>query len=438
MKKYVVLLGLLGIVPAFAGEGYTTRYASSCKTCGAGTVRSGQNGAYKTTSGATSRYNNTITNNFYYTQPVGGTPRNYARSGETPRNYYTPNRARSEDYREYVEPQRKSYEKTSYSSQTRKFFLAHPFFQPTEGKFGSVTDLSYATNNFTFDVLNASVVDIDAASTTYGQTIAMGTVMLKGKQETTQIAVKEDFSYGITDTLSLLGMVQYDRTEVSLKDWSDGTPGDTLKDSGVNIFGLGLQYRFVDDNKWIAMAEASFQHQKDTANTLILDVKAGYKIHKSTLYGLGRVGYSDLTKGDIYGAYVSDKTGDWLMLSYETDVDSVVYVEGGIGIFSVINKYMTLNGELIYGSYDWHNQLSLKGAVGFQPADTFALNLYAMTALYDSADGKVLKYMNYDRNPDTTNFPAAAQGTTLVYTTGDYKIKEYSEWKIGIQGILYF
>ena len=61
-----------------------------------------------------------------------------------------------------------------------------------------------------------------------------------------------------------------------------------------------------------------------------------------------------------------------------------------------------------------------------------------MRALYDSADGKVLKYMNYDKNPDTTNFPTAAQGTTLVYTTGNYKIKEYDEWKVGVQAILYF
>ena len=66
---------------------------------------------------------------------------------------------------------------------------------------------------------------------------------------------------------------------------------------------------------------------------------------------MARVGYSDLTKGNIYGAYVDDSTGDYIMLSYKTDVKDIIYAEGGLGVFSVLNKYFTLNGELIYGHY---------------------------------------------------------------------------------------
>ena len=90
-----------------------------------------------------------------------------------------------------------------------------------------------------------------------------------------------------------------------------------------------------------------------------------------------------------------------------------------------------MNGELIYGHYDWHDQLNIKGAFGWQPGDMFALNLYGMMSLYDSASDKTKQYFNYDLNPD-------GYATSVVYTTGDYKIKDYNEWKIGVQAILYF
>ena len=430
MKKYVLFFVLLGIMPAFAAESGAGRYSGSYEA-----TRAVRTNTYKTSGGTKSKYNNTITNNFYYNG--GGQPYGYQRSRSS-NLYYTGNREeRANDYRQYAArpvAERKS-SASSYSSQTRKYFLAHPFFQPTEGRFGSVTDLSYGMNKFKFDFLNASVQDIDSASATHGQVIT-GVVNLNGTSETTQFAVKEDFSYGITDTLSVLGMVQYDSTKITLKDWSSGDDSNSISDSGINVYGLGLQYRFVDNDDWIAMMNASFQHQKDTANSLIFGIKAGRKIDKTTVYGLARLGYSDLTKGDTYGSYVSDKSGDWLMLAYKTNVDSVVYVEGGLGAFTV------LNSELVYGSYDWHNQLSVKGAIGFQPEDSFALNLYASASLYDSAKGKVLKYMNYDKDPtkypEDTNGTQYLTGSHLLYTTGDYKIKDYNEWKVGIQAIFYF
>ena len=98
---------------------------------------------------------------------------------------------------------------------------------------------------------------------------------------------------------------------------------------------------------------------------------------------------------------------------------------------------------MIYGHYDWHEQLNIKGAIGWQPGDMFALNLYASTSIYDSAKGKTKEYMNYDVNPGPDDYPTlngVPQFTDshLLYTTGDYKINSYNEWKIGIQGILYF
>ena len=171
-------------------------------------------------------------------------------------------------------------------------------------------------------------------------------------------------------------------------------------------------------------------------------VKAGYKIDRTTVYGVGRIAYTNLIENDIYGIYVDNNTGDYLMLSYNTDVKNILQIEGGIGAFAVLNKYFTLNGELMYGHYDWHNQLNIKGAIGWQPADSFALNIYASTSLYDSAKGKTRQYMNNDINP--TIYPEDSSGNPQftdskhLYTVGDYKIKDYNEWKIGVQAILYF
>ena len=427
MKKYTLVFVLAALIPFVSAD------ASEYRKSGYTTSSQTRTSSYKTTS--TSRknggYRNVITNNFYYNQQPAQTV------------YYKPAQKTSTNsgYYKSSAKQTKSVKK-SYSSQERKYFLAHPFFQPLKGKFGSVTDFSYAHNAFKFDMLNGTVYNIGSATVPTPK-LPLGIANLSGKAETAQYVVKEDFSYGITDTLSIIGMVQYDKTKVKFKDWSDPTLGtDSKSDSGLNIFGIGLQNRFVDNAEWIAMASGYYQYQKDTANTFIGDLKVGYKIDRTTVYGLGRVGYSHLIKGNTYGMYIDDATGDYVMLSYKTNVDNVVYVEGGVGAFAVLNKYFTLNGEMIYGHYDWHQQLNIKGAIGWQPGDMFALNLYASTSLYDSAKGKTKEYMNYDVNPD--GFPQDENGTSyftdskLLYTTGDYKINSYNEWKIGIQGILYF
>ena len=420
MKKYTLALVLMAILPMFDAVAYNRSPRRSSSYSAAQPVSTS---TYKNTTASrrTGGHVNTIQNNFYYT-------------GNT--SYYNGNNRTYKSYRpnyEYM-PETRSVSERSYparSSQMRKFFLAHPFFQPLKGKFGSVTDVSYSKNAFNFDVLDGKVLDIDPTSSTYNTVIASGNVGISGKQETSQFAVKEDFSVGLSDTLAIVGMAQYDKTKIKFKDWSDESPSDDYSDSGLNIFGAGLQYRFVDNDEWIAMMAGFFQHQKDTANTLIGELKVGYKVARTTLYGLGRLGYSDLIEGDTYGAFVKAADGDWLMLSYNTGIKDVLYVEGGVGAFAVLNKYFTLNGELIYGHYDWHQQMSIKGAIGCQPGDMFALNLYASTSLYDNAKNKVNKYMNYDVNP-------VGVSSDLVYTTGEYKIKDYNEWKIGVQAILYF
>lgn len=426
MKKCVFALIMGALVPVVSFAAYNNEpqpYFSDRQTVKTST--------YKTTN--TNRKSNSGSN--YYTQSgqrrttsAKTSNTGYSDASYTKSNYY--NSSNDSSYKKQKTTVRKSY-----ATQERKFFLAHPFFQPLKGHVGSVTDFSYAQNRFNFDVLNGNVFGLDPNITDeYGYNLGLSVIPVSGKQETSQFVVKEDLSYGLTDSLALVLMAQYDKTKVSFKDWSGGEENNTNTDSGLNLFGIGLQNRFVDDTDWIVMGELFFQHQKDTANTLIGTVKAGYKVDRTTFYGLGRVAYTNLIDGDIYGAYVKDNTGDWLALTYHTNVKDIFQFEGGLGAFAVLNKYFTLNGEMVFGYYDWHNQLNIKGAIGWQPADMFALNLYASTAIYDSAKGKTKEYMNYDVNPELPS----GYYSTLTYTNGDYKIKDYNEWKIGVQAILHF
>ena len=439
MKKCIFILAFLGLMPVVSAFGYEYQDSSTQYT----TTRAGSK-SYKRTNTVrkVGGYHNTINNNFYYGQPpVQQQQRPVVEPEPMVREY-----AEQEPEPEYVQPvvktERKEEKKVEYTTQTRKYFLAHPFFQPLKGSLGSVTDIAYAKNNFKFNIQDGTFYDLDVPVPTGYEPFVYGTVDVNGKASASQLLVKEDISFGLTDNLALMLMAQYDKTKVNIGDWDNNEPSNKVSHSGLNLFGIGLQSRFVDNDEWIAMASGFFQHQKDTANTFIVDLKAGYKISKTTVYGLARLGYTSLIDAEMYGMLWDDPSGDWLALTYNTDVKDVFYLEGGAGFFSVLNKYMYMGGELIYGYYDWHNQLNIKGTIGFQPSDSFALSLYASTSLYDSAKNKVRKYINYDVNPDpvvdNNGDPVTNPNSTKGYTVGDYKIKNYNEWKIGVQAILYF
>jgi hypothetical protein len=287
----------------------------------------------------------------------------------------------------------------------RKYYLAHPFFQPLQGRFGLIADLGYAANSFDFREPTLAPID--------------------GVFDMTQFNAKFDLSYGITDTFAVMGMARYDSTKYQI-DWTDfNEPDDELKDSGLNIFGLGAQWRFADTEKWIGMLSGYFEHQVDQANSLILDLKGGYKIGRSTIYGLARGWYVDFD-GDAYGVGMIDDEKA-MLLAYQVGKSNAMYLEGGVGIFSVLQEDWTGNIEMIFGDYDWHNQLSLKGAIGWQPGDNFALNLYGKIALMDSADG--------DNVDMFWNEPGVTNGLEKIGMT---KIDGYSDYAIGVQAIFYF
>lgn len=336
-------------------------------------------------------YSTNPTRNYYTTAPVTTRTTTYTTA---PKRYETTRTTRSESVRTDV---------------VRKYYLAHPFFQPTAGKFGSITDFSYGSNSY--DVaFEPGVLSDDFAAF-----------------DSTHFTVKEDLSFGITDRFAIMGMVQYDKSKYEL-DWSlPDTPDDKSDDSGINLYGVGLQWRFVDNDKWIATLSGYFQHQKDVANTYIADIKAGYKVGRSTIYGLARGWYVDID-GNSYGVGMDGENGAGLFIAYDTDVSKTFYIEGGAGVFSVLSEDWTINGELVYGDYDWHNQLWGKLAIGWQPGDSFALNLYGKIALTDSADGQDQGFWWIEPDNGIEEWTYAGQAT----------LESYAEWSVGIQAILYF
>jgi hypothetical protein len=330
--------------------------------------------------------------------------------------YYTQPSKRSELYKEYdgksaADTKRVSRAETLRAELKRKYYLAHPFFQPLKGKIGSMTDLFYSANSYDF-----------AINQTFGSPLSD----TNAKWKMSQISVKEDLSFGITDRLAVLGMARYDSSKYKI-DWKNpSTPDDSMSDSGINLYGLGLQWRFVDDSDWIATLSGYYQRQVDMANTFVLDLKGGYKVASSTIYGVAR-GWLVNFDNNSYGNGL-ENGGVGSFIAYKVGDKSATYFEGGLGVFSVLDQDWTLNLEAILGNYDWHNQASAKAAIGWQPGNSFALNLYAKTSLYDSANGKNLDF--YFKEP--------LQGLIDYTKLGTAKIENYSEWSVGLQATLYF
>ena len=404
LSLFAAVAVLLGATPVMAATNSGTRAASSADLTGAPAVRERTQVNYEkyTTRTSTKTYDQADAANIYYTTPAN----------------------RSELYKQYdagngTATVRTTRAETYRTELRRKYYLAHPFFQPTKGKFGSVTDLSYNSNSYDLALTPADGVALSDPN---------------GKWDMSQFSIKEDFSYGITDRLAVLAMARFDMSDYKF-DWAlPQTPDDTMDDNGINLLGLGLQWRFVDTTDWIATASAYYQYQQDVSNNIVLDLKAGYKISSSTIYGLVRGWYLNFD-GNSYGNGVTGKTAEGedatFYLAYNTDADNTFYVEGGVGVFSVLDEDWTLNVEAILGNYDWHNQASLKAAIGWQPNDWFALNLYGRMAVWDSANGKDLSFWQTDTNPDSPYY-------TQLIRMGEANLDNYSDFSVGLQAIFMF
>ncbi len=444
MKKtlfgVVGVLSVLAVLDANAATNFGARAASSADLTGAPATRTRETVNYQKykTRTTTKTYETKDAADLYYAQPASRSALYKQYEG-----------ANSSSARAMKTTKRTTRSEKVVDKLTRKYFIAHPFYQPLGGVFGSVTDFSYTMAGYDFKinqtvpVWNPSldVPAFDLAWNGHG-----------GNWDFKRFSVKEDFSYGITDTFALMGMLEFD-SDTSKFEWDDNSADDKYEDDGINLFGVGGQWRFLDTEDWIGMASAYYQHQKDVSNNFLMELKAGYKVSTSTIYGLVRGWYLDL-EANSYGNGVKGQyqyeidgvnyTGDAMMyIPYQVGDDSAMYIEGGLGVFSVLNEDWTLNVEGIFGNYDWHNSASIKGAIGWQPNDNFALNLYARTVFYDSADGKTLDFYWMEQPVDLgggSYVPQLQDGKFMTSLTklGTVDLDNYAETTIGLQVMFQF
>ena len=427
MKKQLsVIVGALAILAtsnAYSETNWGTRSGSSVNLSSTPSTRTRENINYKKYQTTKRTYTTKDSGDLYYTKP--------ANRSALYKEYTGANSSRATETKTTV---RKVRSETARTTAKRKYFLAHPFFQPLGGKFGSITDLSYTNSSYDFT--------INQTATLYNSADTPTSINGLGATWTTdQTTIKEDFSYGITDRFAILGMLQYNSSDYETEYNDPTAPKDKMSDSGLNLYGLGVQWRFVDNDQWIAMASGYFQHQKDIANNFILEAKAGYKVQRSTIYGLARSWYIDL-EGNSYGNAISgvDSYGNPSMfyLPYQVGDTNAMYLEGGLGVFSVLNQDWTLNVEAVLGNYDWHNQASVKAAIAWQPNDWFALNLYGRTSVYDTANDKTLDLYFQDSTISIDDGKGGKTPLTGLTKIGTADLDKYSEMTIGLQAIFQF
>lgn len=301
-----------------------------------------------------------------------------------------------------------------------KEYLASPFFQPKQGHVGSVTDVGWARNSYDFSIhdINPIIDPLLGAGFYEG---------VSGNWKGDELFIKEDLSFGITDTVAVIGSIRYGWSDYRMN-WTDPTtPNDRNKSDGFDQYGIGLQWKFMDSDEWVAYI-AGYYQWNDIANSILADLKVGYKIGNSVVYGLGRV-WSIGWDANSYGNGIVADTGQVTYFAFKRDVERSLFAEGGLGLFSALSDDWSTNLELIIGDYEWHSQANLGASLWYQPTNHFALGVYGRASIWDSADSS-------DKVQAWGWWPAA--GITVPVDIGRVDLKNYSDIAFGVKGILYF
>lgn len=312
---------------------------------------------------------------------------------------YNQNRQVKSKYEKRLEQQNnKNYITKTKRESYRKYYIHNPFFQPTEGKLGLVADINYNQISYTINP-DTNIVALNE----------------EAKWLTKTVNGKFDISYGVTDTFSVVGMVNYSDNKYTL-DWIK-SKDDTSSKSSLDIWGLGLRYRFLDNYDKIGTLSVSYLEYVDSLKGGVAELLIGHKINRTTLYLAGRGGYFD-NKGVFFGDMIADT--NLVFINYIGDKYS--YIEGGLGLWTVLSEDITFGLEGVYGNYKWKDEAFVNAELGIQPGESFALSLYGKISVYDSSNNDQIEV--WYGNP--------------VTKIGTAKIKNFSNYIVGIKATLYF
>ena len=326
------------------------------------------------------------------------------------------------------EPVRKAEPvKKSEPRKPNSLTLADPFFQPASGRVASVTDIGWAQNKYNFDII-------------YGSGPWGG---INGGWKGSEFFVKEDLSVGITDEVSIVGTIKYSNATYQMT-WPSPYATDRNKNSDIALWGFGLQWKFYEDSEWIANAGGFFTSSKDISNNFILAGKVGYKFTPDTTgYGFANLAYVNWNDSSYGNGIISD-VGQVAYIAFERDVSSSFYLEGGAGVFHKLTDQWSLDLQGIFGNYAWHNQLSARAAVYWQPSDWFAFGIYGRASIWDSAGSADDIYIYSWCQPgtqcvvDNLANPLVTWDPLQAHCMGKVSLSNYQDMQLGVNAILYF
>jgi hypothetical protein len=303
-----------------------------------------------------------------------------------------------------------------------KLRLTHPFFQPEEGRVGSVTSLGHARNTFSFEV---PVIENPGIAALLPPVWFDGE---SGAWRANQTFIKQDLAYGINDRVAVVGNIKFGSTKVEM-DWdAPDLSADKDSHSQIDQAGVGVLWRFYEDADYIANIGAMYQWTK-TNNAIALDGKFGRKIGNSTIYALGRawgISWDDAA----YGVYIEDLAKGGYYIVFNQDVPSMLFnFEAGAGIFSALDENWSVGAELVFGDYDWHSQAGISAHLNYQPSETFAIGLFGRMSVWDSAQNNDNIEMWWLDPVITLSVPVFVGRTEL---------SKYSDMMFGARMFLYF
>ncbi|MDR1697007.1 MAG: hypothetical protein LBR41_02170 [Rickettsiales bacterium] len=308
------------------------------------------------------------------------------------------------------EPRQAAVRRDTGARMQRGFYLADPFFQPTAGHFGGRTELGWAQNTYDFAITDMS-----------GN--GGGWDGVTGDWETSEMFIRQNISFGITDNILIMGEARYAMSDYKMG-WDGPIPDDKDDDSGFNPWGLGLQWRFTDTADWVGIVGAYYQSY-ELMDAFTGDVRVGYKIDQSKIYALARMMYINWD-GNSYGDGIQNDADQVAFISFDDDVKNSLYWEVGVGAFVALAPEWSLDVHAIYADFEWHAQIRARASLHWQPSDNFAIGVYGGMSLYDTANSeKHLHAFSWD-------------ATTAPIFMGDTAIKNYRDVNAGIEALYYF
>jgi len=293
----------------------------------------------------------------------------------------------------------------------QKHILANPFFQPRGNEFLSTTDLSYTANSFDFSVTSLTSPPLNGETATY--TSGM-------------VALTQNLAYGINDEIAVLGMVRFSILDLNISWDNPAYSDDDQTKNRLDAWGLGVQWKFLDDKDWIAQTVISYQSLVDAANMVALEGKVGYKNDDTIIYGFVRGHYVNWD-GSGYGLALTasrpgynDQTTQFVL----GDKGSVLLYDVGAGLFAALNQDWSVDANLTYTDADWHSQVALGAAIAYQPWRNAAIQLYGRIALWDNASD--------------VSAPIQIVELGSIVASGTAKFDNYSDMSAGLRLMISF